>query len=377
MSASELTRMRLHSRDPEALERLLDAIGRETTRPFRIMEVCGGQTHSLVRSGIDERLPALLTLVHGPGCPVCVTSLELIDRAHAIASRPDVTFCSFGDMLRVPGSHGDLLAQKARGADVRIVYSPLDALRIAEQDPTRKVVFFAIGFETTAPANATAIWLAKRRGVTNFSALVAHVLTPPAIDAILEDDDCRVDGFLAPGHVCTITGGSAYGDLARRHRVPIVITGFEPRDLLEGILMLVRQLEAGRHELENQYARSATASGNPDALRIVDEVFEVCDRKWRGVGSLARSGLALRDAYAAHDAARLYEVEAIVADEPAACISGQILRGIRKPTDCPAFGTACTPDTPLGATMVSSEGACAAYHACGRKRAAPAEEIAP
>ena len=340
------------------------------------MEICGGQTHAIARWALESRLPPGLTLVHGPGCPVCVTSLELIDRAHAIASRPDVTFCSFGDMLRVPGSHGDLLALKARGADVWIVYSPLDALRIAEQDPTRKVVFFAIGFETTAPANATAIWLAKRRGVGNFSALVAHVLTPPAIDAILEDDDCRVDGFLAPGHVCTITGGGAYGDLARRHRVPIVITGFEPRDLLEGILLLVRQLEAGRHELENQYARSATAAGNPDARRIVDEVFEVCDRKWRGVGSLARSGLALREAYAAHDAERLYEVEAIVADEPAACISGQILRGIRKPTDCPAFGTACTPDTPLGATMVSSEGACAAYHACGRTRA-PIEETAP
>lgn len=366
MSASELTRMRLHSRDPEALERLLDAIGRETTRPFRIMEVCGGQTHSLVRSGIDERLPALLTLVHGPGCPVCVTSLELIDRAHAIASRPDVTFCSFGDMLRVPGSHGDLLAQKARGADVRIVYSPLDALRIAEQDPTRKVVFFAIGFETTAPANATAIWLAKRRGVTNFSALVAHVLTPPAIDAILEDDDCRVDGFLAPGHVCTITGGSAYGDLARRHRVPIVITGFEPRDLLEGILMLVRQLEAGRHELENQYARSATASGNPDALRIVDEVFEVCDRKWRGIGTIPASGLRLREEFRAHDAERKFDVGGISADESPLCIAGQVLQGIRKPNECPAFGKQCNPERPLGAPMVSSEGACSAYYRYAR-----------
>jgi hydrogenase expression/formation protein HypD len=354
-------------RDEDAARALALAIRKAVTRPWTLMEVCGGQTHSIVKHGIDQVLPAEIELLHGPGCPVCVTSLEMIDRAHAIASQPDVTFCSFGDMLRVPGSRGDLLQVKARGADVRVVYSPLDALRLAAANPARRVVFFAVGFETTAPANAMAVWQAHRRGVANFSLLVSHVRVPPAITSILQAPGNRVQAFLGPGHVCTVMGVSEYEPIAQRYRVPVVVTGFEPIDLLEGVLLAVRQLEAGQACVENQYARVVRAEGNVASRRLLDEVFEVCDRAWRGVGLLPKSGLRLRHEFRAHDAERLFEVEYIRASEPAACISGQVLRGLKKPTDCPAFGQACTPETPLGATMVSSEGACAAYFFYGRR----------
>ena len=355
-------------RDPVAARKLTAAIARAATRPWVIMEVCGGQTHTIVKYGIDEVLPGLVELVHGPGCPVCVTSLEMIDRAHAIASRPEVIFCSFGDMLRVPGSHGDLLSLKSRGADVRIVYSPLDAVRIAQANPQRRVVFFAIGFETTAPANAMAVWLAKKQGVGNFSVLVSHVLVPPAITSILQTPGNRVQAFLGPGHVCAVMGISEYEPIARHYRVPIVITGFEPLDMLEGVLATVRQLEEGRAEVENPYARAVRPEGNPASRRLIDEVFEVSDRKWRGVGLIPKSGYKLRFEYRDFDAERRFEVAGIETQESSLCISGQVLRGLKKPRDCPAFGKECTPDTPLGATMVSAEGACAAYYAYGRRR---------
>jgi hydrogenase expression/formation protein HypD len=290
----------------------------------------------------------------------------MIDRAHAIAARPDVTFCSFGDMLRVPGSHTDLLRLKSRGADVRVVYSPLDAVDFAAANPSRQVVFFAIGFETTAPANAMAIKMAKRRGLSNFSALVSHVLVPPAITAILDAPDNRVQGFLGPGHVCAVVGYTEYEPIVRDYRVPVVVTGFEPVDMLDGILRTVQQLESGRAEVENQYVRAVKRDGNPAAKKLVDEVFEVCDRKWRGVGEIPASGFRLRAEFHAHDAERVFSVADIATNEPAVCISGEILRGVKKPHHCPAFGKECTPQTPLGATMVSSEGACAAYHAYGR-----------
>jgi hydrogenase expression/formation protein HypD len=353
-------------RDGDIAGGLRRAIAETATRPWVLMEVCGGQTHSIVRYGIDRMIPSTIELVHGPGCPVCVTPLEMIDRAHAIASRPDVIFTSFGDMLRVPGSRGDLLALKGRGADVRVVYSPLDALRIARENPRRRVVFFGIGFETTAPANAMAVFQARRQGLENFSMLVSHVLVPPAIAAILEAPGNRVQAFLGPGHVCAVMGYGEYEALSERHRVPIVITGFEPVDLLEGILMAVRQLEAGRAEVENQYARAVSRDGNRSARDVVTEVFEIGDRKWRGVGAIPRSGYRLRDAYRMHDAEKLFEVDDIVTAEPEVCISGPILRGLRKPSDCPAFGRQCTPEHPLGATMVSAEGACAAYYQYGR-----------
>jgi hydrogenase expression/formation protein HypD len=339
-----------------------------TTRPWVLMEVCGGQTHSIVRYGIDRMLPETVELVHGPGCPVCVTPLETIDRAHAIATRPDVIFTSFGDMLRVPGSSTDLLQLRSRGADVRVVYSPLDAVRIAQGHPDKRVVFFGIGFETTAPANATAVYQAHRMGVRNFSMLVSHVLVPPSIASILQTRGNRVQGFLGPGHVCAVVGTREYEALASRYRVPIVVTGFEPIDLLEGVWMAVRQLEAGRAEVENQYARTVRPEGNVAARKIIEEVFEVTDRKWRGIGSIPKSGLRLRYEYRDHDADRLFDVDEIATEEPAACISGQILRGLKKPCDCPAFGRTCTPETPLGATMVSAEGACAAYWQYGRRR---------
>jgi len=304
--------------------------------------------------------------VHGPGCPVCVTSLEVIDRAHAIASMPGVIFCSFGDMLRVPGSRGDLLQLKSQGSDIRVVYSPLDAVTIAAANPGKRVVFFAIGFETTAPPNAMAVWTAHRRGLMNFSMLVSHVLVPPSITAILQAPDNRVQGFLGPGHVCTVMGYEEYEPIARRYRVPIVITGFEPLDMLEGIFGVIKQLEEGRAEVENPYARVVRREGNRASRKLIDDVFEVCDRKWRGVGSISKSGLKLRYEYRAHDAARLFEVDTIDTQEPAVCISGDVLRGLKKPHQCPAFGTACTPENPLGATMVSAEGACAAYYAYGR-----------
>jgi hydrogenase expression/formation protein HypD len=353
-------------RDSAAAEKLAGAIARAVTRTWTIMEVCGGQTHTIVKYGLDHILPPGVELVHGPGCPVCVTSLEMIDRAHAIAAQPDVIFCSFGDMLRVPGSRGDLLQQKSRGSDVRIVYSPLDAVNLAAANPDRQVVFFAIGFETTAPANAMAVALAHRRRLANFSVLVSHVLVPPVMKAMLDAPDNRVQGFLGPGHVCAVMGCGEYGPIVRDYRVPIVITGFEPLDLLEGILWTLRQLESGRAELENPYARAVRADGNPASRRLIDDVFEVCDRKWRGIGPIPRSGYKLRDDYRDHDAERLFDVAGVETHESSICISGQILRGIKKPHDCPAFGRECTPQTPLGATMVSSEGACAAYYAYGR-----------
>ena len=353
-------------RDRRVAAALAKRIADTVTRPWVLMEVCGGQTHSIVRYGIDRMLPETVELVHGPGCPVCVTSLEMIDRAHAIAGRKDVIFTSFGDMLRVPGSKCDLLTLKSRGADVRVVYAPLDAVKIARENPTRKVVFFGIGFETTAPANAMAVKMARRLGVKNFSMLVSHVLVPPAMAAILQGAGNRVQGFLGPGHVCAVMGYREYEALSDRYRVPIVITGFEPVDLLEGIYLTVRQLEGGRAQVENQYLRTVVREGNRPARDLIFEVFEVSDRKWRGVGSIPKSGYKLRYEYRDHDAEKLFEVDAIDTNEPAQCMSGLILRGLKKPSDCPAFGKQCTPQTPLGATMVSAEGSCAAYYQYGR-----------
>ena len=355
-------------RDPDVVRRLLDRIRQVVTRQWVIMEVCGGQTHSIVRNGIDRLLPEEIDLVHGPGCPVCVTALETIDRAHAIAAQRGVIFTSFGDMLRVPGSQHDLLGLRARGADVRVVYSPLDAVQIARENPRSAVVFFGIGFETTAPANAMALREAKRLGVTNFSMLSSHVLVPPAIASILEAPDNRVQGFLGPGHVCTVTGSAAYDWIVDRYHKPIVVTGFEPVDILEGILMTVCQLEEGRASVDNQYRRGVTREGNRIARGLVEEVFEVTDRTWRGIGVIPSSGLRIRHAYRAHDAELIHDVTGIVARDETRCISGLVLRGQKKPCDCPAFGTACSPATPLGATMVSAEGACAAYYANGRRR---------
>ncbi len=353
-------------RDAAAARQLAEAIERTVTRPWVIMEVCGGQTHSIVKYGIDRILPDAIELVHGPGCPVCVTALETNDRAHAIASQPGVIFCSFGDMLRVPGSHGDLLQLKSHGCDVRVVYSPLDALNLAVAHPDRQVVFFAIGFETTAPANAMAVWLAKRKRLTNFSMLVSHVLVPPAISAVLQSPGNRVQAFLGPGHVCTVMGTTEYEPLARAFRVPIVITGFEPVDMLEGIFRVVKQLESGRAEVENQYSRTVRPEGNPESKKLMDEVFEVCDRNWRGVGLIPRSGFQLRPTFHEFDAERRFEVGHVRTQESALCMSGEILKGLKKPWHCPAFAKECTPDTPLGATMVSGEGACAAYFTYGR-----------
>lgn len=353
-------------RDADAARTLAAAIARTVTKRWTIMEVCGGQTHTIVKYGIDRVLPEGVELVHGPGCPVCVTALETIDRAHAIAARPEVTFCSFGDMLRVPGSQGDLLQLKSHGGDIRIVYSPLDAVNLAAANPQRQVVFFAIGFETTAPANAMAVWLAHKRRLKNFSVLVAHVLVPPAMSAILQSPGNRVQGFLGPGHVCTVMGCGEYEALARRFGVPIVITGFEPVDMLEGVLRTVRQLEAGQAAMENQYGRAVRPEGNVQARKLLDDVFEVCDRKWRGIGLIPASGYKLRDPYQEHDAELRFDVAGLHADEATVCISGEILRGVKKPHQCPAFGKQCTPRAPLGATMVSSEGACAAYYAYGR-----------
>ncbi|MBN9121617.1 MAG: hydrogenase formation protein HypD [Planctomycetes bacterium] len=355
-------------RDPAAVARLRDAIRAAVTRPWVLMEVCGGQTHSVVRHGLDELFPPEVSLVHGPGCPVCVTPLELIDRALAIAARPGVIFCSFGDMLRVPGSRNDLFAVKAAGADVRVVYSPLDCLKIAEQNPGRTVVFFAVGFETTAPANAMAVKQAKARGLTNFAVLVSHVLVPPAMEAILSSRANRVQGFLAAGHVCTVMGTAEYEPLAGRFRVPVVVTGFEPVDLLEGVLRCVQMLEAGRWGVENAYARAVQPVGNAHARSVVEEVFEVTDRKWRGIGTIPHSGYKLREAFAEFDAEARFAVGDIAAEESKLCLSGLVLQGLKKPHECPAFGKECTPQTPLGATMVSSEGACAAYFHAGRFR---------
>jgi hydrogenase expression/formation protein HypD len=353
-------------RDGTVAAKLVAEIRRAQTKPWVIMEVCGGQTHSIVKNGIDHLLPAGIELVHGPGCPVCVTPLEMIDKAHAIARRPEVIFCSFGDMLRVPGSNGDLFSIKSMGGDVRIVYSPLECLKIARANPEKQVVFFAIGFETTAPANAQLAWRAKQDGLTNVSLLVSHVLVPPAIEAILASPENRVQGFLGPGHVCAVVGYREYEPLAAKFHVPIVVSGFEPLDILEGVLMLIQQLEQGRGEVENQYSRILDRSGNEPAQRLVRQVFEVGDRKWRGVGMIPRSGYKLRAEFREMDAEQRFEVTAIDTMEPEICIAGQILQGIKKPHDCPAFGTLCDPQHPLGATMVSAEGACAAYYAYGR-----------
>jgi hydrogenase expression/formation protein HypD len=358
-------------RDPAAAGHLVHAIRGLVTRPWTIMEVCGGQTHAILRYGIDELLPAGVHLLHGPGCPVCVTPLEKIDKAIAIASHPGVTFCSFGDMLRVPGTDRDLLSVKAAGGDVRIVYSPLDALAIARDNPGRQVVFFAVGFETTAPGNAMAVYQAKRQGIGNFSILVSHVLVPPALEALLASPECRVQGFLAAGHVCSVMGYTEYLPISRRHRVPIVVTGFEPLDLLQGIYRCLKQLEEGRAEVENQYSRVVREEGNRPAQAIVSEVFEVVHRAWRGIGEIPRSGLGLREPFAAHDAERRFDLSEIgPRPEPAECISGLVLQGLKTPHECTAFGGRCTPEHPLGATMVSSEGACAAYY---RHRRAVAE----
>jgi hydrogenase expression/formation protein HypD len=348
--------------DPELAGSLLADIQRTVTRPWALMEVCGGQTHTIVRNGIDQLLPDGVELIHGPGCPVCVTPLETIDRALAIAARPEVTFCSFGDMLRVPGSGADLFAVKSRGGDVRVVYSPLDAVRLARDNPDRQVVFFGIGFETTAPANAMTVKLARDWGLANFSLLVSHVLVPPAIQASMDSPRCRVQAFLAAGHVCTVMGTEQYVPLAAGYRVPIVVTGFEPLDVLEGIRRAVHQLESGRAEVENAYPRAVAAAGNPVAQAVVAEVFQTCDRAWRGIGMIPDSGWRLAPGYAQFDAETRFDVGHITAVESPSCRSGEVLQGLLKPHECGAFGVECTPRRPLGAPMVSSEGACAAYY---------------
>lgn len=357
-------------RDPGRARRTLDAIHELGSRPRTIMEICGGQTHAIVKYGIDELLPSNVTLIHGPGCPVCVTPVGMIDKAIAIARRDDVIFTSFGDMARVPGSATNLLAAKARGADLRLVYSPLEALAIARANPEREVVFFAVGFETTAPATAMAAHTARLQGIDNFSLLVAHVLVPPAMASILRAPDNRVEAFLAAGHVCTVTGYAAYHRIAREFNLPIVVTGFEPVDILQGIWLCLRQLEAGRAEVENQYARVVRETGNDAARAIMEQVFEVRTRHWRGIGELADSGLGLAPAYAAFDAERRFGYADCGVDTAGGCISGAVLRGIAKPAACPHFARECTPERPMGAPMVSSEGACAAYFRHRRQRAA-------
>lgn len=349
-------------RDADAARKYSSLIAGITKNPWTIMEVCGGQTHSIVKYGIDELLPDKVNILHGPGCPVCVTSVELIDKATQIALEKDVIFCSFGDMLRVPGTGGDLLYVKSEGADVRMVYSPLDALKIAEDNPLKQIVFFAVGFETTAPATAMTVHQAYEKGIKNFSLLVSHVLVPPAIEAILSSPNNKVQGFLAAGHVCTIMGYTEYEPIARKYRVPIVATGFEPLDLLQGLYMCIKQLEEGRYEVENQYKRSVKKEGNIQAQKIIREVFEIVPRKWRGIGEIQRSGLGLKEKYRAHDAETLFDFAEYTAEEASECISGLVLQGVKKPYECPAFGDTCTPEHPLGATMVSSEGACAAYY---------------
>jgi hydrogenase expression/formation protein HypD len=356
-------------RDGDLAQQLAQEVHRVTTRPWSIMEVCGGQTHAIVKFGIDELLPKQITLIHGPGCPVCVTPLEMIDKALEIAARPEVIFTSFGDMLRVPGSTTDLLSVKAKGGDVRMVYSPLDAVKLAEQNPAREIVFFGVGFETTAPATAMAVFQAFQKGLKNFSMLISHVLVPPAMEALVSSPNCRVQGFLAAGHVCAVMGYEEYFPLAAKYRVPIVVTGFEPLDILQGILMVVQQLESGRAEVENQYSRSVQRGGNRPAQELMRKVFTVVPRKWRGVGEIPHSGLGLSEAFAAFNAERKFGLADRRVEEPAECVSGLVLQGLKKPHECPVFGTRCTPEHPLGATMVSSEGACAAYYRYRRRPA--------
>lgn len=361
-------------RNGEIARRMAHEIAEVTTRPWKIMEVCGGQTHSIIKNGIDQMLPAGVEMVHGPGCPVCVTPLELIDKALAIAARPGVIFCSFGDMLRVPGTECDLFQVKGRGGDVRVVYSPLDAVELAAKNPEKQVVFFGVGFETTAPANAMSVHLAKRRGLKNFSLLVSHVLVPPAIEAIMSSPENQVQAFLAAGHVCSVMGYWEYPPLAEKFKIPIVVTGFEPLDLLDGIRRAILQLEAGRHEVENAYSRVVTFEGNRPAQKLLAEVFEVTDRAWRGIGVIPQSGWRLNAEYREFDAEMRFEISGIRTAESPLCHSGDVLRGAIKPAECPAFGKECTPRHPLGATMVSSEGACAAYYNYGRFLSA--EELA-
>lgn len=349
-------------RDARGARTLAGAIRNITTRPHNLMEICGGQTHSIVKFGLDKLLPPEITLIHGPGCPVCVTPIELIDKSIELAGRRDVIFCSFGDMLRVPGSQEDLLTAKSQGADVRIVYAPLDAVRLAEKHKTKQVVFFAVGFETTAPANAMALHYAKHRNVRNFSMLVSHVLVPPAIEAIVSSPDNRVQGLLAAGHVCSVMGCEEYEPIARKYHIPVVITGFEPVDILQGVYFCVKQLEEGRAEVENQYRRAVLPRGNREAQALIRRVFQVVPRKWRGIGEIPQSGLGITAEYAAFDAERRFEFATGSVDERGECISGLILQGNKKPNQCAAFGRRCTPDRPLGAPMVSSEGACAAYY---------------
>ena len=348
--------------DPDLAKRLLSDIAEQVSRPWAVMEVCGGQTHAIIRNGIDQLLPDGIRLVHGPGCPVCVTPIEMIDRAIQVALRPGAIFCSFGDMLRVPGSSGDLFSARAMGADVRVVYSPLDAVTLAEEHPDREVVFFAVGFETTAPANAMAVSQAHDRGIGNFSILVSHVLVPPAIEAILADPECAVDAFLAAGHVCTVMGTKEYDRIAARHDVPIVVTGFEPLDVLDGIRRAVIQLEAGQAYVENAYPRAVRPDGNQSARELLTAVFALTDRQWRGIGTIDQSGWRLTETYRDFDAELRFGVSDVRATEPEICRAGEVLRGLIKPDECPAFGTDCTPGHPLGAPMVSNEGACSAYH---------------
>ncbi len=355
-------------RDEAAANKYAAYLRSVTTRPWTLMEMCGGQTHTIMKFGIEELLPPEIELVHGPGCPVCVTPLEVIEKALTIAARRDVLFTSFGDMLRVPGSVKDLLTVKAEGGDVRIVYSPLDAVRIAEQNPTRHVVFFGVGFETTAPANAMAVWQARKLRLSNFSMLCSHALVPPAIETLLSSPGNRIQAFLAAGHVCTVMGYEEYVPLAKRFNVPIVVTGFEPLDILQGISMAVKMLEEGRAVVENQYARSVRREGNLCAQKLIQEVFEVCDRKWRGIGTIPNSGLQLRDEFAEFDAEKRFSLTDLEVEESPDCIAGLVLQGRRKPRECPAFATHCTPEHPLGAPMVSSEGACAAYYHYARTK---------
>ena len=359
--------------DPGLARRLFDEIHHKTTRDWAIMEVCGGQTHSIIRNGIDQLLPDSIELIHGPGCPVCVTPLGVIDKALEIAARPEVIFCSFGDMLRVPGSQRDLFQVKSQGGDVRVVYSPLDAVRLAEAHPDREVVFFAIGFETTAPPNAMSVHIAKQRGLTNYSVLVSHVLVPPAIAALASSPTSRVDAFLAAGHVCSVMGTWQYGPLVDAYRVPIVITGFEPLDVLDGIRHAVQQLEAGEARLENAYERVVSPHGNTVAQDMINDVFTVCDRRWRGIGEIPASGWRLSEKYADFDAERRFGVGDVDAPESPLCRSGEVLQGLIKPHECEAFGKECSPRSPLGATMVSSEGACSAYYQYRRLDITPVE----
>ncbi len=349
-------------RNPEIAKKILDEIHKTVSHPWVIMEICGGQTHSIIRNGIDQLLPKEVELVHGPGCPVCVTPLEIIDKAIKIAGMENVIFTSFGDMLRVPGSEKDLFMVKSEGGDVRTVYSPLEAVEIAQNNPEKEVVFFAVGFETTAPGNAMAIHTAAKEGIPNFSELVSHVLVPPAMESLLSSPKNRVQGYLAAGHVCTVMGWEEYEPIAEKYKVPIVPTGFEPVDVLEGILMVVQQLEQGRYDVENQYLRSVQREGNRSAQDLISEVYTVTDRKWRGIGKIPQSGLSISEKYKAFDAEKKFQVENIQIQESELCISGVVLQGLKKPHECPAFGKECTPTTPLGATMVSSEGACSAYY---------------